>query len=251
MTPKDLQDIRENFPIDSCLLPPDLTAPPEAVQAFERLFEAAYAQGPGARIVYDLPYPKYLFLEHLSAARGLLFHGSNNRAIDVLRPVRFTTDSSEFGSQDAVYASQDPLWALYFAVLDKSKIRGTSNGAIRLLHEDGTQLRRYYFAMDAGDLRGQPWAPGAMYILPGEGFEPDPEMHEMQVGPYRVVATHWIYRGELAPLARLDVEPEDFPYLHRHWGYDSAALDRRMSAESLAGFPFLDDPEVYPIIPQR
>jgi len=118
ITSQDLVDIREHFPLDSCLLPPDLTVTPEAARAFDRLYDAACAQGPAAQIAYDLPYPKYLFLEYLSVTRGLLFHGSNNRAIDVLRPIRFSTDSSEFGSQDAVYASQDPLWAMYFALLD-------------------------------------------------------------------------------------------------------------------------------------
>jgi hypothetical protein len=251
ITSQDLVDIREHFPLDSCLLPPDLTVTPEAARAFDRLYDAACAQGPAAQIAYDLPYPKYLFLEYLSVTRGLLFHGSNNRAIDVLRPIRFSTDSSEFGSQDAVYASQDPLWAMYFAVLDRSKIRGTSNGAIRLLHQDGAEIRRYYFATSVDELRSHPWTPGALYMLTAEGFEPDPEMHGVTIGPYSVVVTHWIYRGELAPLARLNVEPQDFPYLDQHWGYDPVAFNLRMDAESLAGFPFLDDPQIYPIIPRR
>jgi hypothetical protein len=251
ITPQDLYEIREHFPIDACLHPPDMTVSPAAAQDFNRLFEAACAQGANAVIPYDLPYPKYLFLEYLSTSRRLMFHGSNNRAIDVLRPIRMSSDSSEFGNQDAIYATQDPLWALFFAVLDKDNMgaAGTSNGAIQAVNEAGQLLRRYYFTVEAGSLRQGPWLPGAMYILPGGDFEPDPAMQGVTAGPYTLVATHWIHRGELAPLARLDVEPEDFPFLHHMWGYDLARYMQRMEAASLAGFPFLDDPEVYPIRP--
>ncbi len=251
MTPQDLQDIREHFPLESCLKPPDLAVPPEAARAFDALFDAACASGPAADIDYTLPYPKYLFLEYLAATRGLMLHGSNTRSIDVLRTIRQSSDSSEFGNQDAIYATQDPLWALFFAVLDRTGWMGTVNGAIRLADAAGAIIRRYYYALEANHLRRQPWRTGAMYLLPGESFEPDPEMQGVTAGPYSMVVTHWIYRGELAPLARLNVEPEDFPYTSAMWGFDPEAFGRRMAAGSLAGFPFLEDGEIYPIIPVR
>jgi hypothetical protein len=89
-----------------------------------------------------------------------------------------------------------------------------------------------------------------MYLLPGQGFEPDPEMLGVKVGPYTMQVTHWIHRGEVTPIARLDVEPQDFPFLERIWGCDLAEFSRRMDAASLAGFPFLKDPQVYPVMPQ-
>lgn len=254
MRPITLQDqleISQHFPLESCLTPPDLTVPPEAARAFDHLFDAACAQGPAAQITYDLPYPKYLFLEYLAATRGLMLHGSNTRALEVLRPIRYTTDASEFGSQDAVYATQDVLWAMFFAVLDKTGMKGTTNGAIWLDHQDGTRLRRYYFALEANHLRGKPWLPGAMYLLPGGECEPDPMMQGVKVGPYTMQVTQWIYRGERAPLASLNIAPQDFPFLNQIWGYDLVTFDQRMSADSLAGFPFLEDAAVYPIIPAR
>lgn len=250
-TAKDIQEIREHFPLESCLVPPDLTVSTKAARAFDQLFDAACEQGPSAEINYTLPYPKYLFLDYLASTRGLMLHGSNMRGIDVLRPIRYSSDSSEFGRQDAVFASQDPLWAMYFAVLDKTRMIGTSNGAIQLLDEAGTLLRYYYFTLDVGTLRSRPWKSGAMYLLPGEGFEPDPAMAGVTVGAYKIQVTHWIHRGEITPLARLNVEPDDFPFLDCIWGFDPAAFNRRMDEESLAGFPFLDDPNIYPIIPPR
>lgn len=250
ITPQDLQEIREHFPLESCLKPPDLAVSTEAAAAFDALFDAALAHGTAAEIDYTLPHPKYLFLEYLAETRGLMLHGSNNRSIDVLRPIRQSSDSSEFGNQDAIYATQDPLWALFFAVLDRTDWIGTTNGAIRLVDGAGGRIRRYYFALEANHLRRKPWRPGAMYLLPGEGFEPDPEM-QGSAGGYTLEATHWIHRGALTPLARLDVEPEDFPYINHIWGYDVEAYSRCMERESLAGFPFLDDPEIYPILPVR
>jgi hypothetical protein len=66
---------------------------------------------------------------------------------------------------------------------------------------------------------------------------------------YTIESTHWLCRTAVQPLARLLVEPEDFPFLHQVWGYDAQELGKRMSAESIAGFPFLNDPEVHPIRP--
>lgn len=250
MTANDLREIRENFPIDACLPPPDLSVSPEAARSFDQLFDAAAAGG-RLDIDYDLPYPKYLFLEYLAASRGVMLHGSNTRGLDLLRPIRNSTDSSEFGNLAAVYATQDPLWALFFAVLDRTGWSGTSNGAIILEDEAGSRIRRYYFTLEHHHLRRGPWRPGAMYVLPREGFEPDPGMTGVKAGPYTLVPTHWINRGECVPLARLNVEPEDFPFRDSIWGYDGPAFAARMDAASLAGFPFLDDPQIYPIMPNR
>jgi hypothetical protein len=250
MTQQDLLDIRENFPLADCLEAPDLSVSPQAAQAFEALLEAAVAQGPGSAIAYDLPYPKYLFLDYLAEKRGLILHGSQLCDLATLEPIRNSRDASEFGDQPAIYATQDPLWALFFAVLDRSRLQGSiNNGAIRLRADDGTLIRRYYFCIDAESLRQHPWQPGAIYLLPGEDFLPDPTQDGVQVGAYTLQATHWLCRTPVQPLARLLVQPEDFPYLNRMWGYDAAQFDRHMSAESLAGFPFLSDAEVYPIRP--
>lgn len=251
ITEKDEQEIRENFPIDSCLHSPDMTVSTEAARAFDQLYNAVLAGGPAADIAYNLPYPKYLFLDYLASTRGIMLHGSNLRGLDALRPIRTSSDSSEFGRQDAIYATPDPLWAMFFALLDRTGWSGTSNGSIHLADDAGNRIRRYYFALEHNHLRRQPWRQGAMYILPGEGFEPDPSEVGKKAGPYTIQPTQWIYRGELTPLARLDLEPEDFPFRDCVWGYDSQTFSKRMDAESLAGYPFLDDSEVYPIIPDR
>ena len=250
ITEKDFKDIRENFPLADCLPAPELEVSPEAARAFDATIDAALAQGPGAEIEYGLPFPKYLFLDYLAEKRGMMLHGSTHRDLAALEPIRNSRDASEFGDQPAIYATQDPLWALFFAVLDRSQLEGSiSNGAIRLKGDDGTFIRRYYFCINAVSLRRNPWKPGAIYILPGDHFEPDPTQEGMKVGIYTLLATHWLCRTAVQPLARLLVQPADFPFLNRVWGYDAASFEKRMEAESLAGFPFLNDPEVFLIRP--
>jgi len=250
MTEKDFIDIRENFPLADCLPAPDLEVSPEAAQAFDATIDAALAQGQGVEIQYALPFPKYLFLHYLAEKRGMMLHGSLSRDLATLEPIRNSRDAGEFGDQPAIYATQDPLWALFFAVLDRSRLEGwIHNGAIWLKGDDGSITRRYYFCINAQSLRQNPWKPGAMYLMPGDKFEPDPTQAGVRVGPYTLLATHWLCRTAVQPLAWLLVQPEDFPFLNRVWGYDAPALDKRMAAESLAGFPFLNDPDVYPIRP--
>ena len=60
-----------------------------------------------------------------------------------------------------------------------------------------------------------------------------------------------LYRSEVQPVAKLLVGPEDFPFLDCGWGYDAEILSRKMDADSIAGWPFLDDTELYPILPNK
>jgi hypothetical protein len=249
-TDDDLAQIRAHFPLEECLPPPDLQVSAEAAAAFDGLFERTLARGPAEAVDYTLPYPKYLFLEHLAQTRGLMLHGSTLDNLEELRPVRLSRDSREFGDQDAIYATQDPLWVLFFAVLNRDILHGQiMNGAIQLRGADGSLLRRYFYCLDAASVRSNPWKAGAVYLLTGEGFEPDPGLSGVRVGSYELICTHWIRRSAMVPLARLPVEPGDFPFAYRVWGYDEKVLERRFSAETIAGWPFLGDAQLYPIRP--
>jgi hypothetical protein len=249
-TQKDMQEIQSNFPFQDCLPLPAASLTPEMAAAFDQLVDRNTAGGFGQEIPYDLPYPKWLFLDYLASSRGWKLHGSQIGDLAVIRPIRNSRDSREFGDQPAIYATQDPLWALFFAVLKRDSLQGPiMNGAIHLQDSRGAVDRRYFFCVDAPTLRTFPWGPGAMYLLPGEGFEPDPDQEGLTLDEYRLLVTHWLHRGELQPVARLAVTPEDFPYLHQVWGYDPAELDKRFSAPSVAGWPFLTDESLYPIHP--
>jgi hypothetical protein len=251
MTQQDLIDIRTHFPLEDCLPAPDLEVSSGMAAAFDALYDKTTKKGAAAVISYQLPYPKYLFLDYLARSRGLMLHGSQVGSLDMLKPIRNTRDSSEFGDQAAIYATQDPLWALFFAVLDRNAINGViSNGAIHLQVEGGAYIRRYFYCVDAPSLKSGVWKSGTLYLMKGEGFEADPNEVGLKIGIYTMIPTHWIHRGEQPVLARLPVEPQDFPFYQQVWGYDPEEMDRRMEAPSLTGWPFLSDPGLYPIRPK-
>jgi hypothetical protein len=252
MTEQDMVDIRTHFPLDACLPAPDLNLHPAAVQAFEALYQSTLSTGTASEVSYTLPYPKYLFLEYLVQQHTVMLHGSPLHDLQVLKPIRHTRDSREFGDQAAIYSTQDSLWAMFFALLNKSELQGPiMNGAIHLQSDEGDIIRRYFYCVDAGSLTRGPWHPGAIYIMPGDGFDADPDHQGATNGSYTMLCTHWLKRSEVQPLARLAVVPQDFPFLNQVWGYDLHVLQERMSGSSLAGWPFLTDPVLYPIRPDH
>jgi hypothetical protein len=258
LTTQDLEDIQAAFPIEHCLRAPQIHLAAETAAVFDRLYRAARQRGPASPIEYTLEAPKFAFLDYLVERYGLLLHGSPMKGLAVLGTARRSRDARDFGDQEAIYATQDSLWAMFYGVLDRDRYRGEIHtGAIHLQDPTGTPVeaaaggirRYYYFALLASGLVGRPWAEGAVYLLPRDGFEADPDMLEKTLHGRRVVCTHWMRRAPLQPLAWLEVSPADFPFLDRLWGMDPEAFGRRMAASSIAGFPFLDDPEIYPVRP--
>jgi hypothetical protein len=65
----------------------------------------------------------------------VLFHGSGRDDLDVLEPIRRSRDTTQFGDQEAVYATSDPVWAMYFALLRRGRSFSTaqwvSSSAVR------------------------------------------------------------------------------------------------------------------------
>jgi len=81
--------------------------------AFDRLLEAT---PDGAVVDYRLQQPKWWFLHH-QIERGFLVHGSNEAAISEFR-TRANLDAHQ-QPIEAVFASDDAIWPLYFAVVNR------------------------------------------------------------------------------------------------------------------------------------
>ncbi len=180
--------------------------------AFDGLLDAALARGPDSLIDYRLPYPKVDFLNYICDWRGYVAHGTPLLDLTMLEPVRLTRDSSEFGDRRQIFCSPDGAWALWFAILDKSKIHVTENGCVRLGHGAG-RLKYYHFDLPALSKDNPPFTPGMIYIARAEDF---PEHH-----PYPLLdwfdaeIEEWGSATPVTPLAKLPVKPEDFPYLDK------------------------------------
>lgn len=166
---------------------------PEQAERFDRLLAETPA---GAEIAYGLPEPKWVFLHHLIRS-GYLLHGSNEHGIDEFR-TRATRDAH--GKPiDAVFATDDAIWPLYFAVVRRE---GLEHGYINwCVHVRGES--RYLFSIGRDPRTGEAWTAGMIYILPGETFQPTPESREL------------VSLVPLRPRARLRVEPDDFPFRGR------------------------------------
>jgi hypothetical protein len=149
-------------------------------------------------------------------------HGTGEPYIKVFEP-RPSNDLSEFGAQTAVYAAGNGLWAMFFAIIDRERYpMATSNACIRLVNETADVSEpRYVFSISQSALRLAPWRQGFVYLLPGDTFVNQPSL---QFGPYEVRIPQLASLVPVRPIARLDVLPEDFPFLKDIRGIDDARL---------------------------
>jgi hypothetical protein len=148
------------------------------------------------------PEPRLPFLDWLAARHGVVFHGSQRDDLTVLSTERRSTDTTAWGNQRAVYASSDPVWAIYFAVLRRDgAFRGTRNGSL------GLGGRRFYFFLhNRGSESPDRFGPGSLYLLPGATFVRQPAPVDL---------AHLVSHEPVVPLARIDVTPLDFPFRDR------------------------------------
>ena len=173
---------------------------PEEAERFDR----ALAETPeGGEIAYDLPQPKWVFLHHL-LGRGYLLHGSNEGAIDEFR-TRATGDAH--GKPiDAVFATDDAIWPLYFAVVRREgNTYGYINWCVHVRDES-----RYLFSIGRDPRAPRHGRRGRSTCsrrhVPADAREPG-------AGQPRPVR----------PRAWLRVEPDDFPFRRRTMGHGQGA----------------------------
>jgi hypothetical protein len=217
---------------------PPMDLDPEAGAAFERLYTAVVEHGTGAAIPYDLAAPKWQFLCYLTDNKGVLVHGSPNPDIEEFEP-RQSDDVGEFGNRKAVYAASDALWAMYFAVIDRSRgVNSLHNACFRVMQEDGSKSAPYYFfSINSDALSHQPWCNGTIYLLPRAGFEPQPPVTlRGMTGEIQ----QWASLAPVRPLARLPITPADFPFLPQIRGHHHATLRARIMTDP-EGFPWVDE----------
>ncbi len=215
------------------------------LQAFEDLYERTIVSGLGTEVHYDLSYPKHEFLRFLVEFKGLLMHGSNNADIDVMNPIRFSTDAGAPGNVSGVYAAKDHLQPMFFAIVNRRRCFGLTNGFVDR-KEDGTftsgeeevgvHSRFYSLSIDYKGLLRDPWCSGTLYILPPETF------------------TYWggqyTSRVPVKPLMKIAIHPKDHPLLSEIWGYEYLGTMRSMvNRDPNDQFFFLNDVDVFPVRP--
>jgi hypothetical protein len=174
--------------------------------------EAAFAAAADALLAGEavtIPEPRLDFIRWLAEHRPVVFHGSPRDDLTELSTERRSSDTTAWGNQQAVYASADPVWAIYFACLRRDRgFAGTKNGS---MGRPGGPLypRRYFFLHNHGSASPHRFGPGSLYVLPTDTFVGDKPL----VGV--VDTAHLVSHEPVRPLARIDVTPEDFPFRDR------------------------------------
>ncbi len=204
-----------------------------AQSACEQLLTRAIANGPHAEIEYTLSIPKWQFLCYVADHHQFAFHGSSDLSITIFEP-RQSNDLNDFGNQKAVYAAGDALWAMFFAVIDRDRYPMSMNNAcIRLVDSAGTISDPFYiFSISQSALPRNPWRTGAVYILPPATFVAQPPL---PFGDYEVRIPQLASFEAVTPLARLTINPEDFPFLAQIRGHDDNRLQAYASALQTGG----------------
>jgi hypothetical protein len=165
---------------------------------------------------------RWTFLCGLAEHREIAFHGTGDPGIESFEP-RKPIDFAPFGDQMAVFATSDPIWAMFYAVVDRDRYPITlANGCITLLDSESRPgPPHYFFSISSGAREKQPWRTGYVYLLPAESFVEQPS------GPYAGQVARVPQLASpvaVTPYARIQVGPDDFPFLADIRGHDDERL---------------------------
>ena len=165
---------------------------------------------------------RWQFLCGVAERCDVAFHGTGDPRIESFEP-REPVDFAPFGNQKAVFATSDPIWAMFYAVVDRDGYDLTiCNGAIELLGSGGSvDARRYFFSISAGALPRRPFRTGYLYFLPPESFVEQPPA---TYAGYSARIPQLASPVAVSPFARLRIAPDDFPFLDRIGGHDDDRL---------------------------
>jgi hypothetical protein len=215
---------------------------PRSVGA-EQAFKAVWA----ARDLTLLPgeIPRWVFLQWLTE-QGYLLHGSEQPGISGFEPrTPFDLSPDEFSKRSGVFAASDALWAMMYALRDRTRVARTLNMGLQVRQGAVWSAPRYFLSFaprhwdmtDGGVTDGHSLlSPGVVYVLPAEGFERMPPYDWPGVG--QVLEAHWVSPAPVTPLWSVPVSPADFPLPVRL--HDAARVDV-LSGHDPWGFPWLED----------
>jgi hypothetical protein len=219
-------------PLEYFLPRPPFELSPAIQDEFEALFTS---NPPGDWIDYKLSAPKWQFLSYLCQNRNLVLHGSQNMDMETVEP-RKALDIRAFSAQEAIYATTDGIWVIYFAIVDRKNFKLSLFNSCLDVHLSPEQVLGplYFFSITHSALVQNPWRSGAIYILPREDFEREPAQQMMGA---EIIFPHWISPKPASPLAKLRVEPQDFPFLAQVHGHDDEKINQ-LALSNPNGFPW-------------
>lgn len=163
--------------------------------------ELALTINNGRSINYQLPFQKFRFLLYLSLKGNYVFHGSNNHSIECFEPRKQTLYNGKITK--AVFASSDPIWSMFFAIFNRSRLIGSfRNGCII-----GRRKKYHFYSINESTMKNEPWTEGMVYLLPKDRFATS--------GQGKVQFDEWICHEPIIPIGKMKVSLDDFYYRNR------------------------------------
>ena len=210
-------------PPGSGLVAPEFVPTAEEEAAFASLWQSIAHRADGRTIDEEIAGPSHRFVQWLMAQDAVIFHGSNRLDIDEFQPQRTSMELNDTGGRGnlgAVYGTHDGLWSMFFAVVDRGRLRGSiRNGSMRFeTTSRDRSVDMYHFSIHHEVLATAPFTTGALYLFQRDVFE------RLPFYPGGPMSNEWACHEPLRPLARLTVSPEDFPFLSGIGGHDDGPL---------------------------
>jgi len=203
---------------------PTLDLPPDEEATYRSMLDAIRSDRDGEWLELTGDRPRWRFVEWLTRQEAVIFHGSPRPDIDVFAPVRSSVELMDHrgtGNLAAVYGTPFGLWAMWFAVLDRSCLRGSiRNGVMRWTDREGRGVDLYHFSVHYEHLGGDIWRSGTLYLLARDSFRSNPFF------PGGPDSSEWASLEEVRPLKRVAVDPDDFPFRDRVGGHDDREVIR-------------------------
>lgn len=182
-------------------------------RAYDELLQSTLAMERNALVDYRLPWPKVSFLNYLCDHCGYAAHGSTRQDLDLLHPLRLSSDASEFGGSRLVFGTPDAVWAVWFAILDKSGGIATRNDCTRLGPRDGSWIKYYHFDLPRRLAATPTFCNGMVYLAAATEFSARHRVRRLE--PFGAEFEEWGSPVPVEPILRVPVTPGDFPYLDR------------------------------------
>ncbi len=173
----------------------------------KRAFETHYQsmrKHPDTETVSGLSYPISEFLAYLAKHKPVLFHGTTRADIGTFEP-REQTDW-QGNPTEAVFATKDAALATFFAVVAREQVgMSIRNGGYLVSKPGGGTERRYLFSVSEDTGPTSLFADGTVFLFDEELFEAS------SCGA--VGFDEWYCHQPVAPLGKLAVTPDDFPFI--------------------------------------
>ena len=205
------------FPWDIAMIQPTID-----LDAISEPCEWLWAEAHGGDLDYAIPVEKWAFLRYLVERRGLLLHGSRTSGIDVLQPISRSGGGTHISDQPGVFAVDHALMAMYFGIVDRTRVPSLSNGVYELPRPGGGVQACFHLGVEFAALAARPFIDATVYVVAPDTFTLMGELTSLV--PVR-------------PLAKLAVAPSDFPLLEFLWGSGFGPLTSQFSDD----YPYLQD----------